>query len=76
MKTTPPGKPSTGHPFLAGGGEMAALVAAHDWAATGYAESSAVGNGLLEAGMEVLTKPFAIAALVAKVGGLVQREAA
>jgi signal transduction histidine kinase/ActR/RegA family two-component response regulator len=34
---------------------------------TGYAENAAVGDGHLERGMEVLTKPFDIAALVAKV---------
>ena len=34
---------------------------------TGYAESAAVGNGLMEEGMEVMTKPFEIAALAGKV---------
>ena len=34
---------------------------------TGFAESAAVGNGAMEAGMEVLTKPFAMDALAAKV---------
>jgi CheY-like chemotaxis protein len=34
---------------------------------TGFAENAAVGNGLLEAGMEVLAKPFAMTALVNKV---------
>ncbi|RZI93284.1 MAG: response regulator, partial [Variovorax sp.] len=34
---------------------------------TGYAETAAVGNGLMEEGMEVMTKPFEIAALAAKV---------
>ena len=34
---------------------------------TGYAESAAVGNGHLEPGMELLTKPFGLDALVAKV---------
>ena len=32
---------------------------------TGYAENAAVGNGLLEPGMEVITKPFDMAALAA-----------
>ena len=34
---------------------------------TGYAENAAVGNGLLDAGMEVITKPFAMTTLAAKV---------
>jgi len=34
---------------------------------TGYAENAAVGNGHLEHGMELLTKPFTIEALSAKV---------
>ncbi len=37
---------------------------------TGYAENAAVGNGHLEAGMHVLTKPFDIAALIQKVNAL------
>lgn len=37
---------------------------------TGYAENAAVGNGYLEAGMEVLTKPFEMAALANKVGDI------
>ncbi|APW38384.1 hypothetical protein RD110_15265 [Rhodoferax koreense] len=34
---------------------------------TGYAENAAVGNGLLDHGMQVLTKPFDIFTLAAKV---------
>ncbi|MBU2349914.1 MAG: PAS domain S-box protein [Alphaproteobacteria bacterium] len=34
---------------------------------TGYAENAAVGNGLLDPGMEVLTKPFVMADLANKV---------
>ena len=34
---------------------------------TGYAENAAVGNGHLDAGMQVLTKPFAMEALASKV---------
>jgi len=34
---------------------------------TGYAENAAVGNGLLEPGMEVMTKPFLMTDLAAKV---------
>ena len=30
---------------------------------TGYAENAVVGNGHLEAGMEVITKPFAMTAI-------------
>lgn len=35
---------------------------------TGYAENAAVGNGHVEPGMELLTKPFAMQALASKVG--------
>lgn len=38
---------------------------------TGYAEAAAVGDGLLAPGMEVMTKPFAIADLAAKVRELI-----
>ena len=38
---------------------------------TGYAENAAVGNGLLAPGMQVITKPFALTDLVAKVAELV-----
>jgi signal transduction histidine kinase/CheY-like chemotaxis protein len=34
---------------------------------TGYAEKAAVGNGLLEHGMDVMTKPFALHALASKI---------
>jgi CheY-like chemotaxis protein len=34
---------------------------------TGYAQNAAVGNGLLDHGMEVVTKPFDIDVLAAKV---------
>jgi PAS domain S-box-containing protein len=34
---------------------------------TGYAENAAIGNGLLDAGMQVITKPFEMAALAEKV---------
>jgi CheY-like chemotaxis protein len=34
---------------------------------TGYAQNAAVGNGLLDHGMEVVTKPFDIEVLAAKV---------
>ena len=39
---------------------------------TGYAENAAVGNGLLDAGMEVITKPFAMAALGEKVREMIE----
>ena len=34
---------------------------------TGYAENSVIGNGHLEPGMQVLTKPFAIDTLAARI---------
>ena len=40
---------------------------------TGYAENAAVGNGLLDAGMEVITKPFEMTALGNKVREMVER---
>ncbi|GKS83920.1 hypothetical protein AVMA1855_07230 [Acidovorax sp. SUPP1855] len=40
---------------------------------TGYAENAAVGNGLLEYGMEVITKPFDVGALAAKVREMIER---
>ena len=39
---------------------------------TGYAENAAVGNGHLEPGMELLTKPFSLDALVSKVNGMIK----
>jgi CheY-like chemotaxis protein len=38
---------------------------------TGYAENAAVGNGHLDPGMELLTKPFSMHAL-AKVGDMMK----
>ena len=38
---------------------------------TGYVQAAAVGNGLLEEGMKVITKPFAMATLGAKVRELI-----
>ncbi len=38
---------------------------------TGYAETAAVGHGLLDHGMEVITKPFAVDALAARVQGMI-----
>jgi CheY-like chemotaxis protein len=37
---------------------------------TGYAESADVGNGLMEQGMQVMTKPFALEALAAMIQGI------
>jgi signal transduction histidine kinase len=34
---------------------------------TGYAENAAVGNGLLDPGMEIITKPFGMTELAAKI---------
>ena len=42
---------------------------------TGYAENAAVGNGLLAPGMEVITKPFDVSALVDKVRLMLDRPA-
>ena len=39
---------------------------------TGYAENAAVGDGHLDRGMEVLTKPFDVGALVAKLRQMLQ----
>ncbi|RYX89646.1 MAG: hybrid sensor histidine kinase/response regulator [Comamonadaceae bacterium] len=39
---------------------------------TGYAENAAVGNGYLESGMEVLTKPFELSALANKVSDMLE----
>jgi signal transduction histidine kinase len=40
---------------------------------TGYAENAAVGNGQLEPGMEVLTKPFSVEALAARIRGILEQ---
>jgi CheY-like chemotaxis protein len=40
---------------------------------TGYAENAAVGNGFLDPGMEVITKPFAVAAMANKVRDMLDR---
>ncbi|WP_375390465.1 PAS domain S-box protein [uncultured Sphingomonas sp.] len=40
---------------------------------TGYAENAAVGNGLLATGMEVITKPFSVAAMTNKVRDMLDR---
>ncbi len=37
---------------------------------TGYAENAAVGNGLLDTGMEVITKPFAMTELANKIANM------
>jgi CheY-like chemotaxis protein len=39
---------------------------------TGFAENAAVGNGHLEAGMELLTKPFTLEALTGKVAAMLR----
>jgi CheY-like chemotaxis protein len=39
---------------------------------TGYAENAAVGNGHLEPGMELLTKPFTMEAIVSKVSAMLK----
>jgi hypothetical protein len=37
---------------------------------TGYAEGALVDKGVLEPGMQVMTKPFNVAALVGRVQGM------
>jgi len=39
---------------------------------TGFAENAAVGNGHLEPGMELLTKPFTLEALMSKVAAIIK----
>jgi CheY-like chemotaxis protein len=39
---------------------------------TGYAENAAVGNGYLDDGMQVLTKPFVIEALAARIRDMIE----
>lgn len=39
---------------------------------TGYAENAVIGNGHLEAGMQVITKPFAMSALGARVREIIE----
>ncbi len=40
---------------------------------TGYAENAAIGNGLLESGMEILTKPFPMTTLANKVRQMLEQ---
>ncbi len=42
---------------------------------TGYAENAVVGNGHLEPGMEIMTKPFVIATLGNRIRDLLARPA-
>jgi len=39
---------------------------------TGYAENAVVGNGHLEPGMHVMTKPFAMDALAVRIRDLIE----
>jgi CheY-like chemotaxis protein len=41
---------------------------------TGYAQNAAIGNGLLEPGMAMLSKPFALDALGAKIRIMMEDE--
>ena len=43
---------------------------------TGYAENAIIGNGQLAPGMEILTKPFVVEALAARVLGMLKTAAA
>jgi len=38
---------------------------------TGYAENAALGNGVLDPGMQVLTKPFALDVLASKIRAMI-----
>jgi DNA-binding response OmpR family regulator len=40
---------------------------------TGFAENAVIGNGHLAPGMEVITKPFAMTDMAAKVRDLIER---
>lgn len=40
---------------------------------TGYAENANLANGILESGMAMLTKPFAVDAPARKIGQLIER---
>jgi CheY-like chemotaxis protein len=39
---------------------------------TGYAQNAAIGNGVLEPGMAMMTKPFALDALAAKIRAMIE----
>jgi CheY-like chemotaxis protein len=43
---------------------------------TGYADTMAVGNGHMEPGMQVMTKPFALDTLAARVQGIIEGSSA
>jgi CheY-like chemotaxis protein len=40
---------------------------------TGYAENAVIGNGHLDPGMEVITKPFVVTALAEKIRDMMAR---
>jgi DNA-binding response OmpR family regulator len=41
---------------------------------TGYAENAAVASGLLEQGMEMITKPFAVEALAIRIREMIEQQ--
>ncbi|WP_299646088.1 PAS domain S-box protein [Sphingomonas bacterium] len=41
---------------------------------TGYAENATIANGFLDPGMEMITKPFAIEALVTRIRDMIERD--
>jgi DNA-binding response OmpR family regulator len=41
---------------------------------TGYAENAAIAGGFLDPGMEMITKPFAVDALVMRVARILKEE--
>ena len=42
---------------------------------TGYAENATIANGVLEPGMQMITKPFAIEALATRIRTMIEKEA-
>jgi DNA-binding response OmpR family regulator len=40
---------------------------------TGYAHNAIIANGVLESGMEILAKPFALEGLAAKIQAIIKR---
>ena len=40
---------------------------------TGHADNAAIGNGLLDPGMEIITKPFVMTELAAKISEMIER---
>jgi hypothetical protein len=41
---------------------------------TGYAENATIANGMLEPGMQMITKPFAIEALATRIRDMIEAD--